>query len=45
MEIPGVNQKRSGISMCDQEKIMWNFYGSWFSILEIPVGCTVTQFC
>ena len=27
----------------DQEKIMWNFYGSWLLALEIPMG--ETQFC
>ena len=26
-----------------EEKLMWNFHGSWFLILEFPRG--VTQFC
>ena len=28
--------------MSDEEKIMQNFYGFWFLVLEIPMG--VTQF-
>ena len=43
VEIPGVNTKRSGISKGDQEKIIWNFHGSWFLVSEIPIR--VTQFC
>ena len=35
MEIPGVN-KKSGISRGIQEKIMCNFYGSWFLTLGSP---------
>ena len=31
-----VNLKRSGISRGDQEKIVWNFHGSWFSVLQFP---------
>ena len=42
MEIPGVNQnqKRSEVSRGDQEKIMWNFHGSWFLPMELPRGVT-----
>ena len=43
VEVPGVNQKRSEISSGVQEKIMWNFHGSWFLILEFPKSAT--QFC
>ena len=31
------------VSSSDQEKIMWNFQGSWFLVLEFPRD--VTQFC
>ena len=41
VEIPRVN-KKGGISRSDQEKIVWNFHGSWFLALDIPMG--VTQF-
>ena len=34
---------KSGISKGDEEKIMWNIYGSWFLALKIPMG--ITQFC
>ena len=30
VDFPGVNYKQHGISRGDQEKIMWNFQGSWF---------------
>ena len=42
MEIPGVNQnqKRSEVSRGDQEKIMWNFHGSWYLAMELPRGVT-----
>ena len=48
-EIPTTNYKitgtgtRSGISNGDQEKIVWNFQGSWFLALEFPRD--LTQFC
>ena len=29
-EFAGVNYKQRGISTTDQEKIKWNFQGSWF---------------
>ena len=32
-----------GISRGDQEKIMWNFQGSWFLVLKFSRD--VTQFC
>ena len=32
--------KNSGIPKGDQEKIMWNFQGSWFSVLEFPRDLT-----
>ena len=35
--------KRSGISNGDQEKIVWNFQGSWLLALEFPGD--LTQFC
>ena len=43
VEIPGVNEKRSGISSSDQEELMWNFHRSWFFALEFPRGAT--QLC
>ena len=40
--------KRSGNSGGDQEKIMWNFHGSWFLALEFPSGvsksCEIFRF-
>ena len=42
MEILAVN-KKGGISRGVQEKLMWNFHGSWFLTLEFPRG--VTQTC
>ena len=42
MEIPGVKKKKWNFRG-DQEKIVWNFHGSWFLVLETPMG--VTQFC
>ena len=30
VDFPGVNFKQHVISRGDQEKIMWNFQGSWF---------------
>ena len=39
---PGINEKRSGISSCVQEKLMWNFHESLFFTLEFVGG--VTQF-
>ena len=40
--------KRSGNSGGDQEKIMWNFHGSWFLALEFPSGvsksCEISRF-
>ena len=32
----GWDWNRSGISRSDQEKIIWNFHGSWFLTLEFP---------
>ena len=43
MKIPGVNQNRSCISRCNQEKIIWNFSVSCFLALKFIRG--VTQFC
>ena len=52
MEFPGVlkkkrgnsrGQKRSGNSSGIQEKLMWNFRGSWFFTLEFPR--VVAQIC
>ena len=43
VEIPGVNEKRRGISSGVQEKIMWNFHRSWFLTLEFPRGVTILQ--
>ena len=43
MKILWVNKKEVEFSGGDQEKIMWNFHGSWFLTLEIPKGAT--QFC
>ena len=43
VEIPGINQKRSGISKGVQEKLMQNFHGSSFSTLEFLRD--VAQFC
>ena len=43
VEIPGVDQKRSGNSRGIQEKLMWNFHGSWFLTLEFPRAAT--QIC
>ena len=43
VEFLGINQKRSGISKGDQEKIMWNFHGSLFLALEFLRD--LTQFC
>ena len=43
VQIPGFNNKGSGISKGDQEQIMQNLHGFWFLALEIPMG--VTQFC
>ena len=42
----GIYQRNSmwiGISGGDQEKIMWNFQGSWFLVLELLRD--VIQFC
>ena len=43
VEISGLNEKGSGISREDLERIMWNFRRSWVLALEFPRG--VTQFC
>ena len=32
----GIEEIACGISRGDQEKIMWNFQGSWFLVLEFP---------
>ena len=32
----GIKEIACGISRGDQEKIMWNFQGSWFLVLEFP---------
>ena len=40
MEFPGINEKRSGISKPDQEKIMWNFQRSWTLDLKFPRNLT-----
>ena len=29
-KFPEVNKKQTGISKGDQEKIVWNFEGTWF---------------
>ena len=42
-DFQGVNYKQCGISTDNQEKIMWNFQGSWFQVLKRLRG--VTQFC
>ena len=36
MEFPGIDEKRSGISRGDQEKIMWNF--QWGSFVLFRSG-------
>ena len=41
VKILGINQKRSGFSNGVQEKLIWNFYGSWF----LEFLRRVTQFC
>ena len=43
VKIPGVNQKRRGISRDVQENLMWNFHGSLFLTFKFQKG--VTQFC
>ena len=44
VEIPGgLLKKEWNFQMGVQEKIMWNFYASWFLTLEFSRG--VTQFC
>ena len=34
MDLPWVNSKQCGISRGDQEKLYWNFQGSWFWALK-----------
>ena len=46
VEIPGVNLKRSGISMEHvQEKLKLNFHGPWLLTLGFSRVTRVTQFC
>ena len=46
VEIPGVNLKRSGISMEHvQEKLKLNFHGPWLLTLGFSRVIHVTQFC
>ena len=33
-------KKEVKVSRGDQEKIMWNFHGSWFLAMELPRGVT-----
>ena len=41
VDFPGVNSKRGVISKGNQEKIMWDFQGSWFLALEILRANTI----
>ena len=46
VELPRIFRKCENccqLSKDDQEIIKWNFHGSWFLVLEIPMG--LTQFC
>ena len=47
MEFPGVEELTSGFFEGDQEKIMWNFQGSWFYGPRISEeeGCNTIKFC
>ena len=43
VEFPGFNEKQNGILKGDQEKIVWNFQGTWFLALEFSRD--LTRFC
>ena len=47
MEFLGVEELTSGFFEGDQEKIMWNFQGSWFYGPRISEeeGCNTIKFC
>ena len=47
MEFLGVEELTSGFSEGDQEKIMWNFQGSWYCGPRISEeeGCNTIKFC